>query len=312
MLRYHLGWVDREGRSSPDASSQGKALRPTLCLFVCEALGGDWERALPAAVALELVHNFSLIHDDIQDGDVERRHRSTLWYLWGRRKAITAGNALLNYALATLGRLAEWGFPLETRLRASSLLSERCLEMIEGQYLDLYYEDRLDIGVEDYLKLVSLKTGALFQCSTELGALLAGRSEDTVQWMARCGHSLGLAFQIRDDILGIWGSSAATGKAAGNDIRRRKKSLPVVYALERASGADRQEIRRIYSQRTIDAPDVERVLSILEGVEAREHSQALARAKASEALDAMRQVDMSAWGVQGMEAMLHFLVARDY
>jgi len=184
--------------------------------------------------------------------------------------------------------------------------------MIEGQYLDLYYEDRLDIGVEDYLKLISLKTGALLQCSTELGALLANGSEDTVQWMARCGRSLGLVFQIRDDILGIWGRSATTGKAAGNDILRRKKSLPVVYALERASGAGRQEITRIYSQRTIDAPDVERVLSILEEVEAREHSQALAQAKASEALDAARQVDMSAWGLQGMEAMLYFLVTRDY
>lgn len=310
LLHYHLGWVDKEGRPSGD-SSQGKALRPTLCLFVCEALGGDWERALPAAVALELVHNFSLVHDDVQDRDTERRHRATLWYLWGRPRAIVAGNALRHYAYRALDSLAQGGFPPETRLRVSSLLSERCLEMIEGQYLDLCYEDRLDIGVGDYLKMISLKTGALLQCSTELGSLLANASVDAVRWMARCGHSLGLAFQIRDDVLGIWGDSAATGKAIGNDIRRRKKSFPVAYALERAPETVRREMARIYTQPDLDTSDIERVLSILEETRARERSQALAQAKASEALDAARRAEMAPWGLKNMEAMLHFLVNRD-
>jgi geranylgeranyl diphosphate synthase type I len=312
LLHYHIGWVDEKGEPLEDASQQGKGLRPTLCLLVCEALGGDWNRALPAAAALEMVHNFSLVHDDIQDGDTERHHRATLWHLWGRPKALVAGDGMLAYAMSGLSRLGALGFTPQIQLKASTMLSQRCLEMIEGQYLDLSYEDRLDIGADDYLEMVSRKTGALIQCATELGALLSESSDESIRLMARCGRSLGIAFQIRDDILGIWGDTSKTGKAAGNDIWRRKKSFPVVYALEHATGKAKRDISHIYSKPEIDAADVERVLSIQDAVKARDHSQALAEKMASDALSALDQLDMSTWGRKALETLIDFLVNRQY
>jgi len=312
LVRYQMGWEDEKGQPVEDASCQGKALRPTFCLLVCEALGGDWERALPAAAALELVHNFSLVHDDIQDGDTERRHRPTLWYLWGRPRALVAGDALLAHAARSLERLADTGSSSETQLRASALLSLRCLEMIEGQYIDISYESRLDIGESEYVEMVSQKTGALLRCSGEMGALLAGASGESVGAMGRCGHSLGIAFQVRDDILGIWGDTATTGKAARNDIWRKKKSFPVAYALEHATGTARRELRRIYSKPELGARDVELALSILEDIGARERSQVLAEEKASDALATLAQVEMSHWGRDAIEAMVYFLVHREY
>jgi geranylgeranyl diphosphate synthase type I len=270
MLRYHLGWVDAQGNPLPQDG--GKALRPTLCLLACEAAGGDYRKALPAAVALELVHNFSLIHDDIQDGDKERRHRPTVWAIWGSNQALNAGDSMHALSTLALGKLEGRGVPLERQLEAVRLLTEACLTMIEGQYLDIVYEERLDISVEDYLDMVGRKTGALLRCSCELGALLASDDRPVIQHLARFGYYLGLAFQVKDDILGIWGQSV-TGKPVASDIRRRKKSLPVVYAL---STRDPQ-LLRAYGERGAGhslAPDeIELVMSRLEELGAMEWAQ---------------------------------------
>lgn len=311
-LQYQMGWVDKDGNPTNGSEGHGKAIRPTLCLLACEALDGDWRRALPAAAALELVHNFSLIHDDIQDGDVERRHRPTLWRVLGKPRALAAGNAMLAYALRGLDRLADGGFSSEIRLRVSSILMERCLEMIEGQYLDLSYEGRLDVDTRQYVEMVSRKTGALMQCATEMGAVLAGQTEEVVRLMARCGHAMGVAFQIRDDILGIWGDSAVTGKAAGNDIWRRKKSFPVVYALEHARGASRDRLLQAYSKREITVDDVEQVMLLLEEVGAQLSAQTLAEDMASDALDALDKVPMAPCGREAISALIQFLVVREH
>ncbi|MPZ24789.1 MAG: polyprenyl synthetase family protein, partial [Dehalococcoidia bacterium] len=224
MARYHLGWQDREGNTT---EAEGKALRPVACLLSCEALGGNFERALPAAAAIELVHNFSLVHDDIQDGDEERRGRPTVWKLWGAAQAINAGDLLWALANRVLAR-ATW--PAAAVAAGMEALNDAALRMIEGQYLDLAFEGQTGVGVDDYLAMTGRKTGALFGAALELGALAAGADNRARDSLRESGENLGVSFQIHDDVLGIWGDSALTGKSARNDILRRKKSLPLLHA----------------------------------------------------------------------------------
>ena len=326
LLRYHLGWVDRHGDSAISASSQGKALRPTLCMFACEALtpasrasGKDYgqNRAMPAAAALELIHNFSLLHDDIQDQDLERRHQATAWSLWGIPKALVAGDAMQSTGDLAMLRVAPStspgkGVPPEMSLRVSATLTGSYLEMIEGQCLDLEFEGRTDITTDEYLHMIACKTGALIRCGLETGALLADGEEGTVRAFARFGEGLGQAFQIRDDYLGIWGDEATLGKATGNDIRRRKKSYPVVFALERAGGAALNDMQRIYSQTELEEDDVQRVLAILDEVGARESSQELTESAANRALEALAPISLPDWARAEAEELVDFLARREY
>ncbi|PKB59791.1 MAG: hypothetical protein BZY83_00025 [SAR202 cluster bacterium Casp-Chloro-G2] len=312
LLRYHLGWVDQQGADMDSSLSQGKALRPTLCLFACDALANDFTKALPAAAALELIHNFSLIHDDIQDRDVERRHQPTVWHLWGIPKALSAGNAMQCTGDLAMLNVADLGVAPETALRVSSILTESYIEMIQGQCLDLEFESRTDIKADEYLYMIACKTGALIRSALEIGALLATDDAATVQAFARFGEYLGRAFQIRDDYLGIWGDEATLGKATGNDIRRRKKSYPVVYALEQASGQAMNELLRIYGQDELDEDDVQRVLAVLDEVGSRENAQRLTEEAAAQAMDALRPVSLPNWAQTEAEDLIDFLARREY
>ena len=312
MLQYHMGWAGEDGEPLSAPVSQGKALRPTLCLFACESLNQDWTIALPAAAALELIHNFSLIHDDIQDGDLERRHRPTVWSLWGQPQALVAGNAMRTLADITALRLVERGVTEERALRTSFVLTRGYLHMTKGQCLDLSFEDSLDIKLEDYLTMISFKTGALIQCGLEMGALIASSDENVVTAFARCGSSLGRAFQIWDDVLGIWGDEAATGKAVGNDIRRKKKSFPIVYALETAGDTARQKLVGVYSKEELDEGDVEDVLAVLDELGVADYAQEVTREKADHALQEVGGVAMPPWARQEIEEMVEFLAARQY
>ena len=312
LLRYHLGWVDRQGGELEIPVSQGKALRPTLCLFACEALTDDYSKALSAAAALELIHDFSLIHDDIQDQDVERRHQPTVWHLWGIPKALAAGNAM--QCTGDLALLDAGGKDVapETVLRVSGILTESYLEMIQGQCMDLDFESRTDIKAQEYLQMIAFKTGALIRCALEIGALLATEDEAAVRAFANFGDCLGQVFQIRDDYLGIWGDEATLGKATGNDIRRRKKSYPVVFALERASGRAMDDLLRIYGQEVLEEDDVQRVLAVLDEVGSQEHSQRLTEASAARALEALRPVSLPQWAQTEVEELVDFLARREY
>ena len=312
LLRYHLGWADRFGNRAGSPIFQGKALRPTLCLFACEALSQDVSAALSAAAALELIHNFSLIHDDIQDQDRERRHQPTVWHLWGVPKALVAGKALQSVGdLALLNTTHDNASP-QTILRVSQLLTDSYLDLIEGQCMDLAFETRAAITTEEYLKMIAYKTGSLIRSGLEIGALLASDDPFTVRTFAHFGSCLGRAFQIRDDVLGIWGDQAHTGKSAGNDIRRRKKSFPVVFALTQASGQALDDLREIYAQKELAEGDVERVLAVLNEVGAREHSQRLTEASAEEALEALEEVSLPLWAREEAEALVDFLARREY
>ena len=228
ILTYHLGWTG-EG-CGPEA--QGKRVRPLLVLLTTAACGPDWKSALPAATSLELIHNFSLIHDDIQDRADLRRGRATVWKKWEMPQAINAGDALFILAhLALLG--LEGNFPADKVVRACAIVNEACLSLSAGQFLDIAYEKRADITIEDYWRMIGGKTAALLSACTQVGALLGGADETAQESYRSFGHYLGLAFQVHDDYLGVWGDSAFTGKSSESDLANGKKSLPVLYGLEK-------------------------------------------------------------------------------
>ncbi|HEY2221404.1 polyprenyl synthetase family protein [Actinomycetospora sp.] len=225
---YHLGWVDAEGRPSRGG---GKALRPALALLAARACGAQDDVAVPGGVALELVHNFSLVHDDLIDGDTERRHRPTVWALWGAPAAILAGDAMLALATEVL---------LEVPAPAAALLLTRTVrELVGGQVADVAFADRDDVGVDECLAMAHGKTGTLLGASTEIGAVLAGAPTGARDALRTFGAELGLAFQLVDDLLGIWGDPAVTGKPVLADLRERKKSLPVTWAVVHGGDAGR-------------------------------------------------------------------------
>ena len=308
MLRYHMGWVDERGAAT--ALGQGKRLRPSLCMFACEAVGGRPEQALPAAAALELVHNFSLIHDDIQDGDLLRHHRPTVWAVWGKPKALHAGNVMRITADLGVQGLSGDKLAPEVASACSRALSEAYLEMIEGQYMDMDFEGRTDVDTAGYLEMIAKKTGALIRCSMQMGSLAGGGDSETVQALSNCGSYLGLAFQIRDDYLGVWGSEEETGKPIGSDLRRRKNSLPLVYALERADGVQRELIQSAYSKDEVDDRDVAALMEVMEDLGVRAYVQRLAERQAGLAQQAMRSAETTEAARGEMQELVDFLLTR--
>ncbi|MDP6824456.1 MAG: polyprenyl synthetase family protein [Dehalococcoidia bacterium] len=306
-LRYYMGWADANGtrRHGPE----GKRLRPTLCLLACEAVGGEPADALPVAVAIELAHNFSLIHDDIEDGDRTRHHRPTLWVIWGEATAIVAGNNLLAIGDMAAHRLRAAG--ADTAVAAGHILTERYLSMMEGQYLDIAYEGRTDVTVDEYLAMIERKTGALIEGAVELGALVgAGGSGDVVDGLRAVGDDLGRIFQIRDDVLGIWGGPAL-GKPIGADITRKKNSLPVVHVLEHARDAEKRELQRIYAGDEIAASDVERVLEMMDGLGTQSWCQDQAAARWDRARARLASLKLSTDAAREFLELGEYLLVRE-
>lgn len=307
MVRYHLGLQDAEGRAA--RVEGGKALRSTLCLLSCEAAGGDWRVAVPAALAVDLVHNFSLVHDDIQDRDPERRHRPAVWTVWGEAQAINAGDALAGLGRLALLELEDRGVAPQRIAVAARALDAAALEMVEGQTLDLSYEKRPDVGEDEYLGMVERKSGALFGCAMRLGGLVGTADGAVAGALDRCGRGLGVAFQVHDDVLGVWGSEERTGKQPAADIRNRKKSLPVVRTL---AGAEGDELRRVYSKREIGDEDVSTVLAALEAVDARGYCERAARERLERALDLLSDIELKPGPSAEIREVAAFLLEREY
>jgi geranylgeranyl diphosphate synthase type I len=270
MVRYHLGWLDENLAPLPkDAVDRGKRVRPAVALLSCAAVGADPDRAAPLAAAIELLHNFTLIHDDIQDRSPLRRHRPTVWSLWGAGQAINAGDALFAAAQLTLLRLGELGTAPETVIRLAVEFNRMTADIVSGQVLDLGFEGRDDVTPADYLAMIDGKTAAIVRYAAWGGALIAGASDETANAFGAFGRALGLGFQIRDDLLGVWGASATTGKAAADDIRRRKQSLPILVLRERTDPAIRAELKELYAQPEIGATGTDRILSLLDTYDVR-------------------------------------------
>ena len=309
LLRYHLGWEEADG--APSKAGAGKGLRPVLCLMACEMTSGDWRPALPAAVSLELIHNFSLIHDDIQDKDITRRGRATAWSIWGVPKALTAGNAMRVLADQSLLRLADLGLSPDCTTAAAQMLTTRYMEMIEGQYLDMSFEQSYTVTTDDYMDMIGRKTGALVESAMFLGALVGSCDSQAAQGFGACGRLLGLAFQVQDDYLGIWGDPAKLGKPVGSDIWRKKKSLPVLHVFQNAQGKDREELRRIYSAPQVGGEDVEAVMSMMDSMGTAAFVQETAKAHAQIALEPLQSLDLPPQTLRQVQAMAEFFVTRE-
>jgi geranylgeranyl diphosphate synthase type I len=229
ILEYHLGWRDEQLRVLDTPAPAGKRLRPGLALLVCEAASGSIEPARAAAVALELVHNFSLVHDDVQDRGELRRHRPAVWTLWGAEQAINAGDAL--FALAQVALLRQ---PTALAATMAAELNRACVLLAEGQYLDIALQHgSLPPTLETYQAMIARKTAVLFGCAARLGAMAGGATTEVQAAYAHFGHELGLAFQEQDDILGVWGKTEDTGKPPAADVVERKRGLPAAVALSR-------------------------------------------------------------------------------
>lgn len=288
MFQYHLGWVDTQFREVQ--LDTGKRLRPLLCLLSCEAVGGDWHPALPIAAAIELAHNFSLVHDDIEDVSDKRRGRAAVWKVWGLAQGLNAGDGMFVLARLALDRLCERGIPVGKCSDISLVFDLATLSLTQGQFLDLGFESRLDVTVDEYMTMIHGKTAALLSAATQIGAMLNTQDETIVDAFARFGENAGLAFQITDDILGIWGDPTLTGKSAATDILSRKKSLPAIYGLGHSTA-----LRELYGQREpFTATEVARALELLDSAGARAYARAQAdrfRNAALQALDETRIVN---------------------
>ena len=270
MVRYHLA-LDGTGADG------GKRMRPLLGLLAYASITGDHRRALPGAAAVELGHNFSLVHDDIEDGDTERRHRPTLWTLHGIPQAINTGDTLFSLSRIALHRLTDLGFPDRTVLRLMRLYDETCLALCEGQYIDIATsESDAVMSVDAYFDMIGRKTAALIAASIEAGALLATEDEAVIARYRGFGWALGIAFQLNDDLLGIWGAEQTTGKAP-SDVAHKKKTLPVIYAVEHAGPEDRGRLLELYAIDTPSADDLAEIVAILERVGARQYTRDEAR-----------------------------------
>jgi geranylgeranyl diphosphate synthase type I len=323
QMQYHLGWVDSDFQ--PSRHNPGKLLRPTLLLFAYEAAGAwgqvptseqdhDYlRRALPAAAAVELTHNFTLIHDDIEDHDTERRHRATMWHLWGIPQAINTGDGMFALARYTLWGVLEAGVESAIAAQLGRILDHACLILAEGQHLDMSFEQMLHIPVSSYIDMISRKTGALMRCAAEMGARLGTRDEETIQRLRSFGWAMGIAFQVRDDILGVWASTAELGKTPAGDLYRRKKSLPILHALEHAAPAAQARLRALYSQPTpLTATEVQEILAILEQTRTRAYCHAFLSEQCHTAYEALTQVPhndnpLSLRALRDMQAMVEFV-----
>lgn len=308
---YHLGWVDADGRP---ANGGGKAVRAALALLSARAAGAPVEVGVPGAVAVELVHNFSLVHDDLMDRDVQRRHRPTVWAMWGASTAILVGDAMLSLAHQVL---AEAGGLVGDRnaTAASAVLARSTRELIRGQFDDLAFEQRSVVSLEECVGMAAGKTGALLGAAAAIGAVLAGADSCTVAALTAYGEQLGLAFQLVDDLLGIWGDSAVTGKPVGSDLRTRKKSLPISYAVNSGTEAG-ERLSRWLSERSAETDAdsdaaIARAAGWVEAAGGRDWALLEASARLALAEAALTRAEISDEVRDELVAVGQFVVARE-
>lgn len=277
MLSYQLGWEGVD--AGPKA--RGKQIRPMLLLLAVQAGGEGWQKALPAACAVELLHNFSLIHDDIQDESPTRRGRPTVWKKWGRAQAINAGDAMFTLANQSLLELENTLSPQVT-LKSCRVFQRACYQLTQGQYLDLNFEERDDISIQDYWRMVHGKTAALLGGAMEIGAICARVDLKRQRAFRDFGLNLGLAFQNLDDILGIWGEKEETGKSNKSDLLTGKKTLPILYGM-----ANSKRFRSAWSKGNRSPQHVPEMARILKEDGARDYAQGEANRLTDAALNAL-------------------------
>ncbi|MHB1375901.1 MAG: polyprenyl synthetase family protein [Candidatus Humimicrobiaceae bacterium] len=309
MMAYHLGWANENGDKIQ--LSSGKYLRATLALLACDSVCDEFRIALPVAAAIELIHNFSLVHDDIQDNDEIRRHRPTVWKIWGKPQAINVGSAM--QALSTLAvlKLSNTKIPSGKLIEVLKILNESCIKMIEGQYLDIDFEDRTDITVKNYLEMIERKTAALIQCSLQIGAILTLDS-DKIKPFKNFGKYMGISFQTRDDILGMWGNDQKTGKPCGNDLKKKKKSLPVVYMLSYDDINLKREFLNIFTKDNICDDDICKIMEIFEKIKAKQFCEQMNQHYYELAINEILKLPIKESKLKHYREIADFLIKREF
>ena len=337
LALYHFGWADERGRPT-EAGSGGKGIRSALAVLSAEAAGAPAEAGVPGAVAVELIHNFSLLHDDIIDDDAERRHRPTVWAVFSQGEAIIVGDALHTLAFDVLlggtagaagsaeekaesaGSAAEEAAGADSAARgstaasrsAASRLASATAAMIAGQSRDMAFNERMDVTPEQCLAMEADKTGALLGYASSVGAVLAKADAEVIEALESFGSKLGLAFQTADDLLGIWGDPAVTGKPVGNDLRERKKSFPVVVALSQQTAAS-EELASILSQNAaLDEAAIARATELVEQAGGKESANAAAHDYLHQALACIQTAPLAAPAVEELTHLARFAVTRDH
>lgn len=315
LATYHLGWSDADGR--PCGGDGGKGVRPALSVLSAEAVGAAPVFGVPGGVAIELVHNFSLIHDDVIDEDAERRHRPTIWSLFGIGRAVIAGDALVALAQQVLldpGVLALGEERLAdppTAVAAARSIADATAAMIAGQALDMAFEAVPVVDVEGCLAMEAGKTGALLSCAASIGALLAGAPFGAIEALSSFGMELGLAFQAVDDVLGIWGDPASTGKPAFSDLHQHKKTLPIAAAL--AGGGPRaEELAALVATPELSSAEVARAAELVEACGGREVAESEARRRLGAALGALERAELRPGPCEELCEVAAFVVERQH
>jgi geranylgeranyl diphosphate synthase type I len=281
ILSYHLGWLEESQQN------KGKRIRPLLTLLSCAAVGGDWLWATPVSSCIELIHNFSLIHDDIEDGSETRRGQITIWKRWGVPKAINIGDAVFVLGRLSAHRITENGLPDAVVVKVFKILDHACMKLTVGQDLDLAFETREDVAEDEYLEMIEGKTSALLAASTSCGGVVAQADTDTIETLHVFGHHLGMAFQIRDDILGLWGDPNQTGKSTGDDLRARKKTLPIIYGLRQS-----EEFKERWDSGGLDDASIESMREALESSDALAYTEAQSEKHTELALQAIASLGL--------------------
>ncbi len=310
VIRYHFGWANQN--FEPMRFESGKMLRPVLCLLVFEELTGSYTPALPAAAAIEMIHNFTLLHDDIEDNDSERRGRPTAWTVWGKPLAINVGDYLYTLAFQTLGQLDDAHFAPETVLAVQRMVTGACLTLTAGQDLDLRFEQLPQVTTAMYLDMVAKKTGALLEASILSGAILGTSNRQTIENYHQFAANIGIAFQIQDDILGIWGDSSQTGKSVDNDLRRKKKTLPVLHTLNHTTGQQAEQLRGLYaSAEPLTDEQVAFVRHCLAQADALPFARQAADGYIEQAYAALNNIKASNQGQSRLEIIARYLINRE-
>lgn len=305
MMSYHMGWDQGEaGTASPSRERS----RGVLCLLACEGSGGGVDRALPAAAALELVHNFTQIHDDVQGGEPKRDDRDAVWWVWGPAQAINAGDGMHALARLALFQLLDRDVDAPTTFKAVQFLDDASLKTCEGRFMDLEAQERIDMGLDSYLQMASAKTGALVSCAMKLGGLLSGSDEEPIGQLGICGERLGTAMQMHDDIRELWGDGGEGGDPS-TEVMNKKKLLPVVVALENASISDKRRLGDIYFKRVLEPKDIGGLRGVLEELGVKSECQRLVEQHRVEALSALEAAGLSESGRGGIEELVGTLLS---
>jgi len=309
VLQYSIGFNSHEPNDQLISVRSGKRIRPILCLLVCELMGGNIQDALPIAIAIELIHQFSLIHDDVQDRDLIRHHKSTIWVLHGDMKALFAGNVLRATA-----DISTWNFDSDSNngLDIVGILNDACLRMTEGQCLDLLHEGQFFSNTDQYIEMVTLKTGALLSASMEIGACISSNGYLYRDIFKVIGMYLGIILQIRDDMLGIWGNPDNTGKAIGSDIIRKKNTVPMIHTMTVSKRQHQKELLKIYQKSELSHQDVLKVLDIMDHSRTLQFTQDIVKGYAEKTEELINKVSNDVSGIADILVVMNFLMNRDH